>query len=289
MENKLRLCAVCNTARCEYVKWITDPRMTVVGILLVFIRSFCIEPMQLHAEKFGVPLNAAEPFLAVCNSEMLALLMPAVYVLLICDFPVMGGSMMFFIHRTGKLNWFLGQLLFIAESIVTFLALILGGCMLMSGGILSGNWSDTVTKYDARFPEEAGGFVSRLLPPNLYNQMSLPAALMQTLLLTALFLLAAALLMCCMKMLYLRTAGLFCTAAVIAAGAALCTLRLRAMWLFPTANTMIWLHFHEILREPVTPVSRSYLYFGAVLALLLAADLTVLRKLQFINIGQEGS
>ena len=58
----------------------------------------------------------------------------------------------------------------------------------MSRGVFGENWSDTVTHYGARFPEEAHSFVSQLLPPNLYNQISLPRVLLYSAALLALFL-----------------------------------------------------------------------------------------------------
>ncbi|MBR3448048.1 MAG: hypothetical protein IKH27_09600 [Oscillospiraceae bacterium] len=289
MANKIRFRAIRSVAVTEWVKWITNPRIVVLGILMVFVRSFCVQPMLTHAEKYGGPLNAAEPFLAVCNSGMLTLLIPIVYILLICDFPLMGGNTLFFIHRTGKLNWFLGQLLFIAGSIVTFLLVLFAGCALMSRGIFGTAWSDTVTKYNAAFPDEAKGFVSRLLPPNLYNQLTLPEALLKAFLLMALNLLLLALILCTMKMLYLRAAGLFSALALTAAGIAVCSLKNAAMWLFPAANTMIWLHYQEILKKQIVPVAYSYLYFAVLIAALLTADFLILRRLQFINIEQEGT
>ena len=289
MWNKIKLRAIRNVAVTEWVKWITNPRIVVLGILLVFIRSFCVQPMLLHAEKYGAPLNIAEPFLAVCNSGMLTLLVPIVFILLICDFPLMGGNTLFFIHRTGKLNWFLGQLLFVLAGIVTFLLVLFAGCALMSQGTFSSEWSDTVTKYNAVFPDEAEGFVSRLLPPNLYNQISLPEALLKAFLLMTLNLLLLALILCTMKMLYLRAAGLFSTLALTAAGIAVCSLKNPAMWMFPAANTMIWLHYHQILKQQIVPTVYSYLYFAVLIAALLTGDFLILRRLQFINIEQEGT
>ena len=40
------------------------------------------------------------------------------------------------------------------------------------------------------------------------------------------------------------------------------------MWLFPMGNSIIWMHYTEIIREPIKPIWYSYVYF-AVMALLL--------------------
>lgn len=288
MAHKIRPISIWNIAKSEYVKWITNPRIVIVGILLVFIHSFAIQPMLQNAEKFGEPLNIFEPFLAVCNSGMMMLFMPIVFILLMSDFPVMSGNTLFTVQRTGKRNWFLGQMLFVLMCIISYICVILVGCMFMSKGIFQNNWSNTIALYNSKFPEEAGGFVSKLLPPNLYNQISLMNALLDSIFLLALCLLMIALILCLMKMLYLRTAGLFAVIAICALGAVTCALQIPIQWLFPTSNTMIWLHYQELLRESVTTVSSSLLYFIIGDLVLLIANLFVLQRLQFRNIEQEG-
>ncbi|MCI8776018.1 MAG: hypothetical protein HFK00_01305 [Oscillospiraceae bacterium] len=288
MGNKLKLYAIWNVAKSEFIKWITNPRIIIAGVLIMFIRSFAVLPMLEQSEKYGEPLNVMEPFIAAGNSGMLALFLPLVFLLLISDFPIMGGNTIFFINRTGKLNWFLGQIVFIIISIFVYIGTILLSCMVMSKGTFSAEWSNAITKFNAAFPDEAGGFVSKLIPSNLYNQIPILNAVIGTVLLIAMYLLTLALLLCLMKMLYLRGAGLLSALTVIVLGAASCSLKINVMWIFPTANTLMWLHYKEILKEPITPVENSFLYFLILIAVLFTANLFVLRNLQFINIEQDG-
>ena len=288
MGNKLKLYAIWNVAKSEFIKWITNPRIIIAGVLIVFIRSFAVLPMLEQSEKYGEPLNVMEPFIAAGNSGMLALFLPLVFLLLISDFPIMGGNTIFFINRTGKLNWFLGQIVFIIISIFVYIGTILFSCMVMSKGTFSTEWSNVITKFNAAFPDEAGGFVSKLIPSNLYNQIPILNAVIGTVLLIAMYLLTLALILCLMKMLYLRGAGLLSALTVIVLGAASCSLKINVMWIFPTANTLMWLHYKEILKEPITPVENSFLYFLILIAVLFIANLFVLRNLQFINIEQDG-
>ncbi|MBQ8121180.1 MAG: hypothetical protein IJ172_10450, partial [Ruminococcus sp.] len=159
-----RLRCILAVARTEYLRWLTDPRVIIVGVLLVFMRSLAVEPLLERAVKFGEKLNILEPFVAVGNSGMLVMLMPCVFLILISDYPKMTGSTLFFIRRTGKTNWLWGQVLFLLMAIATFLLAVLIGSALVSGGAFAGSWSNTVTKYAARFPNEADSFVSQLLP-----------------------------------------------------------------------------------------------------------------------------
>ena len=95
MGNKIKFRAIWNVAISEFIKWITNPRIIIAGVLIVFIRSFAVLPMLEQADKYGEPLNILEPFIAVGNSGMLALFLPLVFLLLISDFPIMGGNPLF--------------------------------------------------------------------------------------------------------------------------------------------------------------------------------------------------
>lgn len=285
--NKIKLRAVWNVARSEYSKWITNPRMILVGVLLVFIRGFAIAPLLTRAVRYGEPLHVLEPFLAVCNSRLSVFLLPCAFLLLISDFPVFGQNALFFLSRTGKKTWFFGQVLFAIMSIFTYVGVILLCCMGMSKGVFGSTWSNSVTQFDAAFPEEAGGFDGQLLPPNLYNQMSLWSAFFWIVLLLFLYLFLLAMVLCLMKLWGLRSGGLFSAVGVIALGVTTCALKVPAMWYFPMANTIVWLHYEELLRKPVTPVSDSLLYFIVILALLFVGAFFALRKMQLLNTEQE--
>lgn len=288
MVHKMKLRAVWSIAKAEYIKWVTNPRVVTVGILLVFIRSFAVQPMLQRAAEYGEPLNVLEPFLAVCNSSLTALFIPVVFILLMSDFPVLGNSTLLTVLRCGKLNWFLGQMLFALMCILSYLLVLCVGCICMSKGTFSADWSGTIALYNAQFPEESHSFVSELMPPNLYNQMPILRALCGSLGLYALYLLMIALILCLMKMLYFRAMGIFTVAAICAVGASACALQASVMWLFPTANALIWLHYHELLRQPIAPVSRSLFYFIIGNLILLTANLFAAHKLQFRNSEPEG-
>lgn len=279
-----RLKCIAAVARTEYLKWLTDPRVIIVGVLLVFMRTLTIEPLLERAVKFGEKLNILEPFVAIGNSGMLVMLMPCVFLILISDYPKMTGNTLFFIKRTGKLNWFLGQLMFLAMAIITFLLFVLIGSMLISDGSFGFKWSDTVTKYEARFPSESGSFTSQLLPSNLYNQLSLTSAALQTLVLMALYLFMLSLIIYFFKLIHIQSIGLFAAVFIVAAGVMTCSLKVRSMWAFPMANTIVWLHYEEILSREIFPVWCSYAYFGIAILIGLMLDFGAVKKLQFFNI-----
>ena len=275
---------IVSVARTEYLRWITDPRVIIVGVLLVFMRTLAVEPLLERAAKFGEKLNVLEPFAAIGNSGMLVMLMPCVFLILISDYPKMTGSTLFFIKRTGKANWFVGQLLFLIMAIVTFLFVVVIGSIIVSNGEYGLNWSDTVTKYEARFPNESGNFTSQLLPSNLYNQMTLVSAVGQTLLLMTMYLFVLSLIIYFFKLVHIQSFGLLAAIFIVAAGVMTCSLKSPSMWVFPMANTIVWLHYEEILSKQVFPIWCSYAYFIAAIVAGLTLNTIAVGRLQFYNI-----
>ena len=279
MRNSLK--QIASAARTEYVGWITDPRVVILGVLLIFVKTLAIDPLSKRAEKFGEKMIFWEPFIAVGNSQMLALFIPLVFLILLSDHPKLNGNSLFYISRIGKRNWLCGQILFLIMAIGTFMAAILGSSILFSDGRFGESWSDAVTKYGARFPDEAYNFDSKLLPSNLYNQIPMITAVVQTFVLMSAYLLVLALTIYVLKILFNNSSGLAAAVGVIALGSVTTSLGTGLRWAFPTSNTIVWLHYTEILSEPVYPVWASFAYFGGALCVLITVNFIALKKLKF--------
>lgn len=276
---------IWGVAKTEYVGWITNPRIIILGVLLIFIKTLAIDPLAARAEKFGDTMIIFEPYIAVGNSGALTLFMPLVFLVLLSDYPKLGGNSMFYISRTGKRAWLCGQIVFLIMAIVTFMCAVFAASMLFSGGHFGTEWSEAVRKYIACFPNEAGNFDSHLLPSNLYNQIPMMTAIWQTSALLAAYLLALALIIYLLKILFSSSAGLAGALLVMALGVATTSLYSPIKWAFPTANTIIWLHYTEILSEPIYPMWASFLYFGILLAVLIAGNFIALKKIKFMENG----
>lgn len=270
-------------ARTEYVGWITNPRVIIVGVLLIFIKALAIEPLAERADKFGEKMIFFEPFVAVGNSGALVMFIPLVFLVLMSDYPRINGNVFLFISRTGKRSWLWGQILFLITAITTFIGAVFISSILFSGGRFGTEWSDAVTKYLARYPNEANNFDSLLLPSNLYNQIPMIAAVVQTIILMSAYLLCLSLIIYAFKILFNNSSGLIAALAVIISGVITVSLNSDMRWVFPMANTMVWLHYTEILSEPIYPVWVSFAYFGVVIFLLIILNCFTLNKMNFLG------
>lgn len=272
---------IWGVARTEFVGWVTNPRVIILGVLLIFIRTLAIDPLTARAERFGDTMIVFEPFIAVGNSGALTLFIPLVFLVMFSDYPKLGGNSLFYISRTGKTAWLCGQILFLIMAVTAFLGAIFAASMLFSGGHFGTEWSEAVRKYAARFPEEAYNFDSQLLPSNLYNQIPMITALWQTSVLLAENLLVYALIIYLLKMMFSSSVGLAGALIVIALGTATTSLYSPIKWAFPTANAIIWLHYEEILRAEIYPMWASFAYFAVLLAALIGGNFIALKRLKF--------
>lgn len=280
--NSISIKKIIATARTEYVKWICNPRMILLAVVVVFINSFVIQPMQEHAVKMGEPLNAIEPFVATVNSEVLVIIVPAVFLALFSDFPKMDGSTLFFVHRIGKINWVVGQILFSVYGIITYVGILFLGSVLpvVSTTFWANSWSHVVTQYAKNFPSESQSFACLLVKNNIYNQVSPWTAAVQGYLLMMLYLFALAIIMLLFQCMDKKIYGMLCSACVIAFGGTMTLVKMPAMWVLPMAHASVWNHFTSYFREPVVALWKSYLYFGCIIAVLI---FLVVRLIQFKN------
>lgn len=272
-------------ARCEYIKWLTNPRNIIILVLIVFAKTLAIDPLTKRAAEYGGKMSLLEPFAAIGNSGFLVMLIPAVYLVLMSDFPKFDGNSMFYISRTGKMNWLFGQLLFAVMSIATCIFAVLVSVTLFSLGSadVSFSWSECTRFYAARFPDKEFTFASQLLPSNLYNQISLMSSVVYTVTLLALYLFLLTLILLIFKLISFRSAGLFASLGVVAVGTATCAIQTQIMWWFPMANTIIWLHYTPILREPIVAIWYSYAYFAAAIIALLIVSVILTKRANFIS------
>ena len=114
---KFSVSKIWHIAKMEYIKLIMDPRMILIVAALVFAYQFITVPLLQNAAMMGKPINVYEPFVALLNSNFMILLVPAVFLAIMSDYPRIDGNTLFVVQRAGKGNWFFGQILYAQMSI----------------------------------------------------------------------------------------------------------------------------------------------------------------------------
>ena len=289
--NKLNLKQAFSCARTEYIKWVCDARIIILGVLVIFIYTFAIEPLLKNAEEMGEPLNILEPFIAIANSGAILLIIPLVFLTLIADFPKIDTNTVFYIIRVGRVNWLLGQIIKLVMMALSYLAFIFAGAVIpmLGRGFWYNGWSNVATQYAVRFPEKSGNFGVQLLPENLYNQLSVFSAAIQSYLLVFAYLMIIGLLLLAFSLVKKKTMGFVLCGAVISLGTAFCSIKTVLMWSMPMANSIIWLHFTKYFRQPVVSLTFSIIYLCVFITALIAFCVIAIKKFNYDNVAEIAS
>ena len=285
---KLNIKQAFSCARTEYIKWVCDARMIILGVLVIFIYTFAIEPLLKNAEEMGEPLNILEPFIAIANSGAILLIIPLVFLTLIADFPKIDTNTVFYIIRVGRMNWLLGQIIKLVMMALSYLAFIFAGAVIpmLSKGFWYNGWSNVATQYAVRFPEKSGNFGVQLLPENLYNQLSVFSAAIQSYVLVFAYLMIIGLLLLAFSLVKKKTMGFVLCGAVISLGTAFCSIKTVLMWSMPMANSIIWLHFTKYFRQPVVSLGFSIGYLCTFIAMLIVFCVAAIKKFNYDNVAE---
>lgn len=289
MMSKFNLKNSLSCAWVEFVKWVVDARMIIVLCLCVFIYSFAVEPIKANAELMGEPMNTLEPFIATLNSGMILLVIPLGFLTLISDFPKIDGSTIFYIFRIGKKSWLCGQIMRLLLMTAAYLLAIFAVpfVSVFTIGFTGEEWSLVATNFAAKFPEQSGNFGVQLLPENLYSQMTLLTAFVESTLFVIAYLFSLGMILLAFSIAKRKTAGIVVCGLVIALGAALCSINTKLMWVFPMAHSIVWLHYTEFLRKPIFPVFYSAIYFAAIIAVALIFCIASLKRFDYDIISLE--
>lgn len=283
--------AALKCAKTDFIKWAFNSRMIILAVIAVFIYICAVQPLTENAALMGMPLNALEPYAAALNSGSLLLIIPLGFLAISSDFPKIDGSAMFGLVRTGRKNWFLGQLVNLVMMCLAYLLFVFAASTIPAAycSYCGTNWSDVALYFGVEFPEYSQNFGALLLPKNLYNQLSLIRTVVQSTAFVFLYLILLGMILMCFTMIGKKKAGVIVCGGLIAAGSALCSIKASFMWALPMANSIVWLHYTEFRREPFYPVWCSAVYFAVLIIVLIIFSSIMLKKFDCsANASEEG-
>ena len=275
-------------AKNEYVKWITNPKMIIIAVMFIFTYDFVIRELIVAAEKMGEKLQILEGFIGISNSQLLLMMLPVVFIGLMGDFPRMDANAMFYIHRVGRVNWLLGQMIFAAMASGTYLLALLGFSTVTLLGKCSFHnaWSEITTKYYLFAPNEYAGTVANLTTGRLYNNLPPVNAAVHIVLLMFLFFMVIAMLLLVGFVGGAQSAGIVVATGILCIGNVLAYMENRLRWVFPTAHAILELHFDPIYNTPVFDVWLSYVYYVGLLFVLFMVAFLCIDRLDFTKIKE---
>lgn len=279
---------VLRVAKNEYIKWLHNPKMIIALVMFIFAYDYVISELISAAGKMGKNLEIFEGFIGISNSQLLLMIIPIVFVGLMGDFPRVDGNAMFYIHRVGKTNWLMGQMLFAVMASATYITALLGfSTLLLIGRSFVGNtWSEITTKYYIFAPNDYGSIVANLTTGRLYNNLPPLDAAFNIIALMFLFLMMISMMLLVGFVCKTRMGGIVITTGILCVGNVLAYMENGVRWLFPTSHAIMEIHFDEIYREPVMDLRWSYIYYIVLILLLFIAAFLCIDKYDFSKIQE---
>ncbi|MBE5926640.1 MAG: hypothetical protein E7270_06720 [Lachnospiraceae bacterium] len=286
MDNKnLSLRKILSVAKTEYIKWVTNPRMILFAAMIIFVYDYIVKVLIENSDKMGKYINVIEPFIAIGNSPFLLFVIPIIFLALISDFPKSDGNSMFYMIRTGKVNWMLGQLLFAIYAGVSYIVAIFSvSCLcIMKKAYIYNAWSDVTTKYFIKFPDERN-IISELINARLYNNLLPNQALLHTSVLVIFMIIIIALVQLLAFSYSKKILGLLLNITVLCVGIGSTIFEGVIKWVFPVSNAITWMHYDDIFKKPVVPIVNSYMYFGIILLVLIIWNIFAIKRYDFSKV-----
>lgn len=279
---------ILRVAKNEYVKWIHNPKLIIVLVMIIFAYDFVIKELTEAADKMGEKLQIFEGFIGISNSQLLLMIIPIVFVGLMGDFPRVDGNAMFYIHRVGKTNWLLGQMLFAAMASATYLTALLSFSTLSFVGrwFFDNKWSEVTTKYYIFAPDDYGSVVANLTTGRLYNNMPPLDATLNILVVMFLFLFLISMMLLASFVCKVRVVGIVVTTGILCVGNILAYMGKGISWIFPTGHAIMELHFDPIYKEPVMALQWSYIYYIVLIFILFVVAFIMIDKYDFSKIQE---
>ncbi|MBR1763819.1 MAG: hypothetical protein IJ746_00310 [Ruminococcus sp.] len=274
------------SARTAYTDWLWSPRLLVFGFVFMFEFTYFLKPMNELARRLGTPINILEPFCAMANDRYALPLIVLGFMVLISDFPRLSDFATFSLFRTGRRAWLLGQVMFLFMAGLTYIGFILASSLLcvMNNAYYLNAWS-LVQKRLLLDTDEArtlcGLYPFARMDTSVLRQARPLEALLHGVLLILLFIVAVGCVQLLFALMQRKVISVFVNLSACAAGLVLLIIDIRAKWLFPISNAVFGWHYDGTYNETNMPISASYIYFGAVIAVMLLLLRGMVRRCSF--------
>lgn len=262
-----------------FFSWMSARRLILMAVYLAFSYFTFLSPYILFSEQLSSPLGAFELFTVLECQPAAVPFIPLLALLWFADVPMTDGSVRFVLHRTGRARWLLGQMVFMLLITLLFQLCLLVFCFLVCPDtFLADGWS-LVLRRAALGESDISPALA--LDNSVLYQSRPYAMVIDSMVLTSLYMLFTGLLQLVFGLLSKRVIGLISNLLLVGAGFALDFLGSRLKWLLPLSHSVFTGHSDAVLNIVYCPIWASRLYFGVLLVLLGALSLRLCKRSSF--------
>lgn len=136
---------IFSVVRYNFRGFFKNPKVILtllLGIVLCYLLSARI---MVVIDGYGTPVQLAEPFLWTFGDSTSVLLSSVLLLLLFSDMPMMSSATPYYLYRTTKRKWLLGQMAYVicVVSVYTFFLFVTTAILCMKNSYIGNQWSET--------------------------------------------------------------------------------------------------------------------------------------------------
>lgn len=271
----------------EYCRWIFNPKMIIYIAILFPIRELIYEPLDMAAGVMNEPIGIFETYIAVANNGVGVLLLALSYMLLMSSFPSMDGNSYYYIPRIGRKAWVIGEIIFqicagVTYSVITFMLTLIQSA---TNSFLANGWSMIVTDYDRLYSKNEVAVIGKIIPPNLYFQISPYRAFVLSFILMTLFFIVSGMIFIIGCAYGKRQFFFFANIVYMSMGCGMMLIQNEAMWIFTVCHAFLKLHYQRYFREYCL---NPYISLALLCMLIVTCVIILIRSAKNISLDLIG-
>lgn len=267
----------------EYTSFWTLKKLILMVFTFIFYKEDLVSKMADLSGEFDLPLNCFEPFILVMSYEIHAMILPIMFIVLLCDYPDTTSDNYFHITRISRRQWLVGETVSSVLVAVSFIGLFLVSTIIptLGHGSFGGDWSPYTTDFFYSHPEIYGQNIQLFIRTSTVAQGSLSNTFFFSFFLMLLYLVLISQIILTFRLLDKKYMGYIITIFATIMGIAGVGYIEQIKWIFPVAHAVFGTHFREFFYKPEMQIQTSILYFCVMIAVFFACNFVLVKKYNF--------
>ena len=263
-------------AKCFFLN---SKLILVLFMLIFFCETFLIQVKEL-CRLSEMKVSFFEPYLLISSGDMYFLAIPLVFLILLSGFPSKRSYNYFALIRISRLQWLLGELVFLFLSAIGYMLVLGTGLVIYMGKYVQfeNHWSSYMLEFHRQFPDLFEVSENYFLDVSMMTHGSPMHVFIHSVLLMLCMLVSVALVQITFALFRKKYLGMLLTVGLTLASALSVYGSSAIKWIFPMTHTNYGIHFNGIRAKSNMGLGMSYLYFGIILVLLVVIDFVLVKK-----------
>ena len=267
--------------KSEYIKWLKSDKQLMTAFSMIFLYMYSLEIINKYSAEMGEPINLFEPLAIFMSNLYIIPILVLTFAVLMIDFPDISANSTFMLIRSGRTNWYSGQVVFVYAAAVSFIGIffIYTAIFTQKNAFAANLWSNAERLINTlEYQEIRSKNPLSYLDLSIVNNYTVAQATVYGVILMTLHLALSSQVQMVLSLKFNKMVGLLANAALLALGMIAWWADSPAKWLFPLAHSTVVYHYDELFNRVNFPISGSFAYLAAANVLLYFAGKYVIKQ-----------